>query len=68
MTKKSDIIKEKTDKNMSYHRFLLAYNELVADIASLKKEQKGLHQEILAAIDQQKMDKILSRINKTKVN
>lgn len=68
MTKKSDTIKEKTNKNVSYHRFLLAYNELVADIVNLKEEQTNLHQEILAAIDQQKMDKILSRINKTKVN
>lgn len=43
-------------------QFAAAYQELMADIENLDKEMAQVHREMLQAIDQKKMAKVLSKI------
>lgn len=57
---------EDADLKKEYENLVRSYQALLGDISAFEKKATGVHQEILSAIDQEKMESILQKIKEIK--
>lgn len=61
-------LSKKIKDEESYKRFLRDYAAILEKVSDWEKEHNALYQEIMGAIDHEKMSKILERIQNIKDN